>query len=398
MTEYKPHILQYKKDEVADIKRLLDKYSVIGLINLEGLPAALYQKLKHGIKDIAFIKFARKDFMEIALRESEKKNIEEFVGRLTGVPALVFTEEDPFKLYMKLEKGKSSAPAKPGQKAPNDIIIPAGPTPFTPGPMIGELGQLGMKTEVKEGKIHIKNDKLIVKEGEEIKDKVAALLTKLGIEPMRIGLNLTTTYQNGEILTKDVLYIDEEVYLNNIKLAHANAFKLAYSVEYPVKEVLEMLIKKAEREAKALNEKTGLGAEETKPKDAPKEETSTEEKPVEPEVKEETPIEEPAKELEKPEEIAAPEEPKEEETKQEEQGEGKEKEQKHEASIIIENKQPVSDQEREIAENIARSIQVKNPITETPKQVTEEKTEEQKERDLNKIINQLKDKKSRGEI
>ena len=52
-------------------------------------------------------------------------------------------------IYIKpyLEKSKSNAPAKPGQTAPSDLVLPAGETPFTPGPMIGELGQLGIKTE-----------------------------------------------------------------------------------------------------------------------------------------------------------------------------------------------------------------------------------------------------------
>jgi len=64
------------------------------------------------------------------------------------MPALLFTKENPFKLYNKLQKSKSSAPAKAGQTAPSEIVVPKGPTPFAPGPIIGELGALGIKTAV----------------------------------------------------------------------------------------------------------------------------------------------------------------------------------------------------------------------------------------------------------
>jgi large subunit ribosomal protein L10 len=42
-------------------------------------------------------------------------------------------------LYKILQKSKSSAPAKAGQTAPNDIYVKAGKTSFAPGPIIGEL-------------------------------------------------------------------------------------------------------------------------------------------------------------------------------------------------------------------------------------------------------------------
>ena len=38
-----------------------------------------------------------------------------------------------------------------------------------------------------------------------LNDKLASLLIRLGIEPMEIGLNLVAAYENGDILTGDVL-------------------------------------------------------------------------------------------------------------------------------------------------------------------------------------------------
>ena len=47
------------------------------------------------------------------------------------------------------------APAKEGQLAPFDIVVPKGPTPFGPGPIIGELQKIGLPAAIEAGKIGI---------------------------------------------------------------------------------------------------------------------------------------------------------------------------------------------------------------------------------------------------
>ena len=198
----KAKVAEWKREEVEDIKRLINDYKVFGVVNMENLPALQLQRLKSNLKGTIFIKVSKKRLIKLALDKSNKENFDKVKQGIKGMPALIFTMEDPFKLAKLLRKNKSSAPARAGQIAPNDIHIKAGATPFAPGPIIGELGQLGIKTEVKEGKVSIKEDKLLVEEGKIINSKQADLLSKLKIEPMLIGLNLILTYQNGEILTK----------------------------------------------------------------------------------------------------------------------------------------------------------------------------------------------------
>ncbi len=248
-----------KKIEVENIKKLVRSYPILGIINLENLPAAHFLKLKYKLRDKILIKGTKKRLMKIAFQqlEKEKKEITKINGLLNGIPALIFTREDEFKLQKILNKNKSSAFAKAGQIANKDINIKAGPTPFAPGPMIGEFGVLGIKTQVLEGKIHIKEDKLIIKEGEVITDKIASMLSKLGIEPMEIGLNLMFTYKNGEILKKEELNINEEEYLNNIKKAYSEALNLAVGSSFIDKDTIDILIRKAYLNATALSNKVG---------------------------------------------------------------------------------------------------------------------------------------------
>ena len=247
-------VSEAKKNEVKDIKRLIKEYPVIALVNMENLPAKQLQKMKKQLRGMMVLKVTKKRLLKIALNELKETipGLSEIEKNLSGMPALIFSRENPFKLFKLLSKNKSNAPAKPGQIAPHDLFLGAGPTPFAPGPIIGELGQLGIKTEVREGKVAIKEDKLVVGGGEKITQKIADLLTKFGIEPMEISLNLMLAFENGVIFTKDILSIDDAVYLGEIQKIHAQAMHLAIEIAYTDKATITLLIAKAQRSASGL--------------------------------------------------------------------------------------------------------------------------------------------------
>ena len=269
-------VASWKKNKVEEIKKLLTEYPVIGIVDLTNLPSAQFQKIRHSLRDSVLITMTRARLMKIAIDQlkDKKKNIDELNKVMTGMSALLLTKTDAFKLSKSLSRSKSKAPAKPGQKAPNNIVIPAGPTPFTPGPVMGELGQLGIKTTVIDGKITVKEDKLLVKTDEVISDKVASLLSKLKIEPMEIGINLLAVYDSGLIYGRDVLSIDEKAYLNNLILAYNESLSLSMFISYPTKDNINLLIRKAYTDAKALADSKNLelNSEKVQPKTQTKEE------------------------------------------------------------------------------------------------------------------------------
>ena len=295
-------IQNWKKQEVETLKKLILEYPVLGVVDSTNLPSMQLQKMRFKLKPDVLIRMTKSRLLKLALEQikDKKPGIEKLENYIKyNIPILLFSKKDSFRLSKFLIKNKSAAPAKPGQKAPNDILIPAGPTEFTPGPVIGELGQAGLKTGVEGGKIVIKEDKLITREGDIINDKVAAVLAKLGIQPMRIGFNLLTTYDNGLVYEKKLLNIDEEQTIKDITLAAVQAFNLAFKIEYPTKENIKLLLKKAELESIAVESKLNLKEVKTEGKVEPTKEEKVEEvkeQPVVPkEVKEEL-----VKEAEKP--------------------------------------------------------------------------------------------------
>jgi len=250
------HVAEYKKQEVKKLSDLIRKYNVIGIVNIENMPASKLQVIRAMIRDKVVFIVSKKRLMKIALEqcEGDKKGIEKLKEFLIGMPAFMFTNEDPFKLSRILDKNKSSAPAKPGQIAPKDIVVNKGPTNFTPGPIIGELSSLGIKTGVENGKIVIKEDCVVCKKGDKISAELASMLSRLGIEPMEIKLRLVAAYENGIIYKEDVLAISEEEFNNKLNKAIRDAFALSIEIEYITKENIDYFLSKAQQESLALKE------------------------------------------------------------------------------------------------------------------------------------------------
>ncbi|ENO12049.1 ribosomal protein L10 [Thermoplasmatales archaeon SCGC AB-539-C06] len=247
-------VSEYKKKVVDEFVKLIKEYPIIATVNLEMMPTPQLQVMRGKLRGKVVLRMSKRRLMKIAIEKTkaDKKDIEKLEPYLKGMPALLFTKESPFKLNKILVQNKSKAPAKAGQTAPNDIVIPAGPTPFAPGPIIGELGMIGIKSGVEGGKVAVKEDSVVAKEGEVIKPKVAEILTRLNIKPMEIGLDLTAAYEDGVIYTKDVLSIDEKAFMEQLNTAATEAFNLAVEAGYFTKDTVELLLPKAFNEAKAL--------------------------------------------------------------------------------------------------------------------------------------------------
>jgi large subunit ribosomal protein L10 len=251
-------VQEYKKKEVELLKELAKKYRVVGIADLTGMPSAPLQRMRKQLKGVV-IRITKKRLLKIALEQLEDEKLKGIKDSLEGImPCLIFTNDGSFKLAKLLRQGKINAAAKAGQVAPKDLTVEKGPTSFTPGPIIGELGALGLKAGVEAGKVVVKEDSILVKKGQVISAKAADLLSKLGVEPMEIGLSLVATYENGIIYNKEVLDVDEKVYIDEISRIAKEAFLLTIGIGYVVKENISTLLSKAYREASILMEKSDM--------------------------------------------------------------------------------------------------------------------------------------------
>lgn len=342
-------VSEVKKKEVETLKTLFKEYETIALVDLISLPSHQLQIMRSKLKkDGVIVRVTKKRLIIKALENFKgKEGIEEFTPFLEKtMPALIFSKLNAFKLSQFLRKNKSKAAAKPGQIAPKDLVVNAGPTPFTPGPMIGELGSLGIKAAVENGKITVKQDTVVVKEGQEVNAKVADLLAKLDIKPMEIGLSLVAAYEDGVVVDKSVLDIDESIYVDEIKRIASDAFKLTVGIGYVTPENIKLLLSKASREVEAVVEAAGILTEGNVKKMLGK--ASKQAGAIEKLVPEQSPTKEETPKVEENKEAPQKEEASAEESKEKEQNLKEEKSQeiKEEKDMIdiIDNKVPTAEE------------------------------------------------------
>jgi hypothetical protein len=121
------------------------------------------------------------------------------------------------------------------------------------GPMISELSSVGLKVGVENGKIAIKEASVIVKKDHKISEVVASTLIKLGIMPFNVGLECLAAYDGKENKVYTAIKIDKEGAEKQLKDAAAYSRALAFSIVYPAKEVIGLLLGKASAQANAIS-------------------------------------------------------------------------------------------------------------------------------------------------
>ena len=237
-----------KPKELDELKKLIQQYSTIGVVNLHKMPARQLLKIKNNLKDKAIIRMSGKILIIKALKELGKDVLAECVE---GEAALILTNEEPFKLYKMIKQNKAMGKAKVGDVVDNDILIKKGSTGIPPGPAISTLQKVGLKTRVEGGKIAVSDDKVVLKKGDKVTEDIAGVFSLLKIEPIEIALNLAAAW-DGTLYYKDVLDIDEGSYLAEIQSCVSKAIGLSLSIWYPTKISIEPMLQKAFSQAKAL--------------------------------------------------------------------------------------------------------------------------------------------------
>ena len=253
MTEQR-QIVQEKIREVAEIENTIEQYKVIALASLLKVRSPQLQKLREKLQQNAHLRVIKNTIFKRAISKSgNKPNLDALESHVTGSTIYLFTNLNPFKLVLLLEKSKVKTTAKAGDIAAFDVVVPAGNTGQPPGPIISELSAVGLKTRIESGSVWINRDTLVVKEGETISGRLAPILSKLGIKPVEACLLLKTVYDDGTILTEEQLHLDVEGTRKTVEDAIRFAFYLSVNSAYTTTENISFLLQKAHQDAYRLS-------------------------------------------------------------------------------------------------------------------------------------------------
>ena len=254
---------EQKEEKVEEFKEKIERYPVIGILDMQNLPSRQLQQMKKEMKEFADIKMSRKTLMQIAIEKAEKKDIEQLEENDAVQPAFIFSDKDPFQLYSLIKKNKTSAAAQGGEISPSDIEVPEGDTGIGPGPMLGQLQQTGAQVQVDDGSIHVMQSATMIEKGDTITADDAEILNQLGIEPLEIGLDLNIAFNEGELFTADELDIDTEEYRKDVESAASLAFNLAVNAGVVNETTAGTIVGEAAQKAKNLSISEGIPTEDT---------------------------------------------------------------------------------------------------------------------------------------
>jgi len=244
-----------KRKLIDEIIEILSSHKTIALVDISGLRALQFQRLRKALRESVQIKVAKNSIIRKAIEELKELKGMDFSPLkdfLTGQLAVVASDLSPFEVHALLEKNKVPAKAKPGDVAVKDIVIPAGNTGIPAGPAISLFKRFKVPVKVEEGSIYVTKDTVVVKAGEAIPAEVAELLGKLGIEPMEAGLKVKVAFYEGVLFRPEDLKIDVEDCKKKIADAFTRALSLAINIVFVTPESAPYIISKAVAEARNL--------------------------------------------------------------------------------------------------------------------------------------------------
>jgi large subunit ribosomal protein L10 len=259
------HVAEWKHKVVKELIDIFTSNKVIGVVEIGGIPAPQLQKMRRDLHGTATVRSAKNNLIFRAIDDAEKqvKGISSLKESVTGQTAIIATDMNPFKLFSQIKSTRTMAPAKGGETASHDIEIKAGETPFKPGPIVGELQKVGIPAAIQEGKVVIKNNKVLVTQGQKISADIAQMLTRLEIFPVEIGMDLNAVFEDGSIFRPDVLDINIDEILGRMRQASTNALNLAIEAGWYNKITIQPLLVKAHYNALTLALEQGIITKET---------------------------------------------------------------------------------------------------------------------------------------
>jgi large subunit ribosomal protein L10 len=256
-------VLEEKTGEVEAIKDLLKEYKSIGVASLQKVRATQLQEFKKNLAGKVYMRVLKNTLTKIAIEDMGEADLKKLEAHLEGSNVLLFTNLNPFKLALLLERGKVKTTAKSGDIAAMDVVIPAGNTGQPPGPIISQLNAVGLPTRIESGSVWVSKDTLVVRKGEVINERLAGMLSKLGIKAVEAGLSMKAVLDEGLVILGEQLKLDVEGTRKSIEQSNGEAFALSLSIAYPTPENIVLLLQVAHGKAFALSLNAAVPTKET---------------------------------------------------------------------------------------------------------------------------------------
>ncbi|MER3602235.1 MAG: 50S ribosomal protein L10 [Nitrososphaerota archaeon] len=242
-----------KRALMEQLERYAREHECVAICPLNRVSALLINEYRKRLRGkvallVPRVKLAAKVFSSL------DEGLERLLPYLEGQVLLAFTKMDPFELVATFSELKISLPAKAGDIAVEPIIVPAGNTGLPPGPVLTEFREFKIPTRVEGGTVWVAKDTQVAKPGDVITPKLAALLRRFNLRPMKAELPVKVVLWKRTLIPAERLKLDLAGVASELRQAHANALALGLEMQYPEPMILERLLARAHLQALLLAE------------------------------------------------------------------------------------------------------------------------------------------------
>lgn len=246
------HIPSEKTETVHETVELLNEYDIIAAADLNKVTSSMLQDMRRQLRGRLKFKVLKNTLMRISMEQAGKDGHEAFIEQVAGPNVFMFTNGNPFKVAMELDANRVRVFAKAGDLALDNIVLSAGNTGLSPGPLIGKFGVLGVRTRIEGGNIWVVQDTTVCRAGEPINEDLVDLLQRIGIRASEMGLRVKAVYERGDIIPGDALILDLDDYRSRLEQAIGGAFKVAVEAAYFTPATVPTILAKAFQQARSV--------------------------------------------------------------------------------------------------------------------------------------------------
>ena len=249
---------------------LFSEYSRIVLVNIENICSNQLKKCRKALGEDSILILGKNKIIKKVLKEHIKKkpDLAKLIPYLSGNIGFIFTKLKPLSLKNILYENKVPAPAKSGQKAPNDVEIPSGITTLTPDGT-SFFQALNIQTKIAKGFIEIVNPVKIITKNQIIGNSEVILLQKLNIVPFSHQIKIKLIYENECCIDPEILEISMD-HIQNIysekkfeltMLETFSPFSNSFGLDFQRKSTIIKLLYLAKRLGYSLQTKQSVNSE-----------------------------------------------------------------------------------------------------------------------------------------
>jgi len=237
---------QRKQDYAARLNKYLDEYAqaMTICVNNVGSKSIAFQRKRLREKNVHVLMGKntiirkvlnlRAERLESAGNKKAAEQTLRMLDMVQGNIGFVFVpmDQDVGKIREEITSERVQTAAKAGILAPDDVIVPAGPTGQDPS-QTSFFQALDIPTKINRGQVEIVSDVKLVTKGEKVNRSAAELLVMLNIKPFYYGITVHHIYQNGDVFPADVLDISASDIASAFNNAVREVAALCLALNYP---------------------------------------------------------------------------------------------------------------------------------------------------------------------